>query len=62
MKKASAFVGGAVATAAIPFSNGVMDWRILAAAALLGGVGGMCGVNVPSLVKKYTAKRATKTN
>jgi hypothetical protein len=57
-KEVSAFVGGAVATAAIPLSNGMTNWKVLAGAAALGGVGALCGVNVPQMLKKYAAKRA----
>ena len=60
-KQIGSFLGGAVATAAIPAANGVYDWKILAGAAAVGGIGALCGVNVPTAVKKYTAKRATKT-
>lgn len=61
-KQIGSFIGGAVATAAIPATYGIVDWKILAGAAALGGIGALCGISVPSAIKKYTAKRATKTN
>jgi hypothetical protein len=61
-RSVSAFLGGAVATAVIPLGYGVVDWRVLTGAAVIGGVGGVFGLNVPAMAKKYTAKRAAKTN
>lgn len=61
-KKRAAFaVSTAAATAAIPLSMGVLDWKILAGAAAAGLVGGALGVNVPAVIKG-AATRATKTN
>lgn len=46
------FLTGAVSTAAIPAGMGVMDWRILAGAAALGGIGALAGVNVADRLKR----------
>lgn len=56
----SAFIGGAVATAAIPPSMGILNWKAIVAAAAVGGVGALCGVNVPQLAKRYAAGRAAR--
>lgn len=56
-KRIGSAVGGAVATAAIPATNGILDWRILAGAAAMGAVGGFFGVNVAQRVKRYAAAR-----
>jgi len=52
---ASKFVGGAIGTAAIPASMGMLDWKILAAAAAVGGLGGLFGVDVARLAKAKMA-------
>jgi hypothetical protein len=56
-KRLASALGGAVATAAIPFSYGVVDYRVLAGSAALGAIGGLCGVNVAGMARRYAAKR-----
>lgn len=56
---ASKFVGGAIGTAAIPATMGVMDWRVLAAAAAVGGLGGLFGVDVAKMAKQKMTKVQT---
>lgn len=55
-KQISQAVGGAVATATIPASFGVVDWRILAGAAALGALGGLFGFDVAKNIKGRFAK------
>jgi uncharacterized membrane protein YfcA len=58
-KKRAAFaVSTAAATAAIPLSMGVLDWKILAGAAAAGLIGGALGVNVPAVIKGAVARTA----
>lgn len=51
-KSAAKFAGGAVGMAAIPASMGLYDWRVLAASAAIGGLGGLFGVDVAKLAKQ----------
>jgi len=50
-------VGGAVATASIPASFGVFDWRILAGAAGVGAIAGFFGIPLAKIVKDKLPKR-----
>lgn len=50
-KGAAKFAGGAVGTAAIPVSLGLYDWRVIAAAAAVGGLGGLFGIDVAKKIK-----------
>jgi len=49
--------GGAIATAAIPAGMGVWDLKVLAGAAAIGAIGGLCGVNVAQRVQRAMAQR-----
>jgi hypothetical protein len=60
-KRAASALGGAVATAAVPLGYGIVNPKVLAGAAALGAVGGLCGVNVAGMVKRYAAKRKAPT-
>lgn len=53
------FVTGATATAVLPPSVGIYDWKIIAGAAAAGGVCGLCGINLSQRVKRYAAARKT---
>jgi hypothetical protein len=55
------FVTGAATTAAAVASYGLMEWRILTAAAVLGGVGGVCGVNVAKVIRRKKEVRSQVT-
>jgi len=56
-KKLAAAVTGAVSTAAAPASMGVIDWRVLAGAAVLGAVGGFFGFDIAGAVKRKAQRR-----
>lgn len=56
-KEIGSFLTGAVATASLPPSIGVLDWRIIAGAAVIGGIGSLCGVNVAATIKRKSAER-----
>lgn len=56
-KQVGSFLTGAVATAALPPSVGLYDWRIIAGAAAAGGVAGLFGINLSQRVKRYAAAR-----
>lgn len=56
-KGAAKFAGGAIGTAAIPATMGILDWRVLAGAAAVGGLGGLFGVDVAKLAKQKMGKR-----
>lgn len=52
--------GGAVATAMIPPSFGVMDWRIIAGAAGAGAVAGFFGIDLAKFAKAKMADRKAR--
>jgi len=58
-KKVGSALGGAIATAGIPASFGVMDWRLLAGMAALGAIGGFCGVNVAARIRRVLPQKKT---
>lgn len=56
-RRIASTLGGAVATAALPPSVGILDWRVIAGAAAVGAVGGLFGVNVAGWARRQWAAR-----
>jgi uncharacterized membrane protein YfcA len=56
-RRIAAIIGGAAATAGIPFGMGWYNWRILLGAAVAGAIGGLFGINVAKRVREYLPKR-----
>lgn len=60
-KRLGSALAGAVATAALPASAGMYDWRVLCGAAVAGAIGGWFGVDVAGRVKRAMPRKAKET-
>lgn len=56
-KRVTGLIAGAAATAAIPAGFGLLNWKVLAASAAIGGLGGFFGLDVARILRQKIPRK-----